>query len=246
MNDKVYTEKFKVNSLAVRPNHRLGLVGLLGMLQDVAQNHAEMHGFGYDQMLKSQTFWVLSRQKLVMDQWPRWRDVIEIKTWARPLDGSRAYRDFEIFLLDKKIGECSTTWVILDGRTRRPKSPDFSLEGFARTDDKLGFEPGKVDALDGVEVLKEFEVRNSDLDMNLHVNNTKYAQWISDSIPFERHSDGIVREYEVNFLAETHLGDHVAVEHKTFESGDCFDLRFQGRRERDAKIVFTARLKAKG
>lgn len=252
MSDIVYTRQYFINSILVRPNNKLGLVGLLGILQDMAVSHAKAQGFGYEQMLRVQTFWVLARQTLLMNRWPKWEETISVKTWARPLQGSRAYRDFEVYLKGELIGQCSTYWVILDGKSRRPKSPGFSLDGIAREDYSLDFLPAKVESFSNGEDLKTFEVRNSDLDMNLHMNNTKYAQWISDSIPFERHNDGIIKRYDINFLAETHLGDVVAVryapredERLSEEIGEGhFDLRFQGLRERDSKIVFASRILA--
>ncbi len=43
----------------------------------------------------------------------------------------------------------------------------------------------------------------SDLDMNNHVNNTRYVKWILDSIPIEYHNTMKVNEFEINFLNET-------------------------------------------
>ncbi len=64
----------------------------------------------------------------------------------------------------------------------------------------------------GYEKLAQFPVRNSDLDINQHVNNTKYAQWILDAIPYDYHRSLRLKTYSVNFLSETHLQDEVRVD----------------------------------
>jgi len=57
-----------------------------------------------------------------------------------------------------------------------------------------------------------FEVRNSDLDVNGHVNNTRYAQWVTDTMTTDELARFAIDEYEVNFLAETGVGDTVIIE----------------------------------
>ena len=91
-----------------------------------------------------------------------------------------------------------------------------------------------------------FQVRNSDLDVNGHVNNTRYAQWILDSIPLEAHAAYRLDEYEINFLAETNVGDTVVIERGEVEPSPTSPTRwqFQGRRMPDDKTVFVARLGA--
>jgi acyl-ACP thioesterase len=87
-------------------------------------------------------------------------------------------------------------------------------------------------------------VRNSDLDLNGHVNNTRYAQWILDSAPPEAHRTYRVERYEVNFLAEIQLGDAVAIETVPLEASPTPEtgLYFQGRRLSDGEPAFAALL----
>jgi acyl-ACP thioesterase len=67
-----------VNSFLVNPQKRLGLYGLLNLLQDTAWIHATHLGHGYDNMLLEETAWVLTRQKVRMTEWPKWGDEIQI------------------------------------------------------------------------------------------------------------------------------------------------------------------------
>jgi len=90
--------------------------------------------------------------------------------------------------------------------------------------------------------LARFAARNSDLDLNGHVNNTRYAQWILDSAPPEAYRIRRVVGYAVNFLAEVQVGDAVAIEGDPLEapSGAEASLHFQGRRLSDGAHAFAA------
>ena len=76
--------------------------------------------------------------------------------------------------------------------------------------------------------------------------HTKSAQWILDAIPLPVHESVILKRYNVNFLAETHLGDKVQV----FRQGDSHDsmtsnegvTTYKGLRHSDEKVLFTAKL----
>lgn len=78
----------------------------------------------------------------------------------------------------------------------------------------------------------------------MHVNNTKYSQWILDAIPFESHFKYSLCGYGVNFLAESKLNDNILIERggEDIKEGELTTTYFQGRRELVGKIIFTAYL----
>jgi medium-chain acyl-[acyl-carrier-protein] hydrolase len=239
----VWTQRYDVNTLVVNPQKRLGLVGLLNILQDVAWIHGGHLGHGFDAMRAKGWIWVLARQKVVMRDWPAWGEAIDVRTWVRPVDGLLALRDTEIRVGERTVGESTASWLVLDAGTRRPAKLSMGDAGFAvRTDGGLGLTPARIGAADDLQPLARFEVRNSDLDANGHVNNVRYAQWILDATPAAAHEAYVVREYEASFLAEVLVGDRVVVEWDGAGGAGADRLRFQGRREADGKVAFAARM----
>ena len=230
----------------VNPQKRLGLVGLLKILQDVAWIHGGHLGHGFDAMLSRGWIWVLARQKLVVSGWPEWGDSVDVRTWVRPFNGLLALRDYEIWTGERKLGESAASWLVLDADTRRPLRLSAGEGAFAtRAEGGLGLNPAKIAATEDLRPLAQFKVQTSDLDVNGHVNNVRYAQWILDAAPASAHRAYSVREYEVNFLAESRVGDHVTIEWDGASGGSIVCPRFQGRREGDGKVVFAARLQAR-
>jgi acyl-ACP thioesterase len=247
MKQVIWTQKYDVNTIVLDDQKRLGLFGLLNLLQDIAWLHAKHLGWGYEALVEHGTAWVLVRQKLVMADWPVWGDVVEVRTWPRGVNGALAVREFEIVAGDRKFGECSTSWLIIDAQTRRPTRIDCeAFRKHARTEGCLAVEAQKIGLRTDLKTEATFQVRNSDLDVNGHVNNTRYAQWILDSIPLEAHAAYRLNEYEVNFLAETNVGDTVVIERGEIEPSPTSPARwqFQGRRMPEDKMVFVARLGA--
>lgn len=233
--NSIYTKEYEVSTFLVNSHKRLGLVGLLNILQDIAGLHAAELGLGHDKMIRDQKFWVLTRQCVHMNKWPQWRETVSIKTWPRALEGMMAIRDFEIYLGGELLGQCSSTWMVLDAHSRRPTKPNLEGTNYP-LDGSLALEimPRKVASLNSPEVIDQLKVRSSDLDMNKHVNNTKYAEWILNALNYKLQEAHVVGEYQINFLAETHLGDEIAIEND--------QQSFQGRRKSDDKIVFRAEL----
>ena len=234
------SQTYPVYSFLMNRQGRLGLYSLLNLLQDTSMAHSNSLGHGHQKTsAEKHAFWVLTRQKVSMKDWPHWNSEITIRTWVRPADGAFAIRDFEISVGKNVIGEAVTSYLLLDSVTRKPKSKGAGfLDYAAREEGHLLFEAEKIAPRTGATTVARFEVRNSDIDMNNHVNNTRYSQWILDAIPIERHSQVVLRDYAVNFVAETKLGDVVEVQAIDADPTSYF----QGIRLSDQKIVFTAEL----
>ena len=242
MKQAIWTQTYDVNTIVLNQHKRLGLFGLLNILQDAAWIHASHLGHGYEEMIRHGTIWVLTRQKLVMTDWPVWRDIVTIRTWVRPIAGAIANRDYEVWVGERKFGECTACWLTMDMHTRRPQKLNLAENQLEiRTEGVLTLVPEKIPPRTDLASLATFRVRNSDLDLNGHVNNTRYAQWILDSVP---DAHGALREYEVNFLAETNVGDAIVIERCAIAPSEASPLRwqYQGRRDTEGKPVFVARL----
>lgn len=244
MKQQVWTETYQISSFLVNLRGRAGLYSILNLIQDVGW----MHAIHLEVKLEKHLGWVFTRQKLVMKKWPAWNEKVSIKTWLRPpVQDAFLLRDYEIYAGDEKIGECTSTFTVMDMQTRKIAPMDWnSFASMWRTEGHLAHVPGKIPVNDQVQDLAQFQVRNSDIDLNNHVNNTRYAQWILDALPIEILRAGAeLNEYEVNFLAENKIGDVVNVQGATtaLQDGLSTLTHFQGLRGADRKPVFTATLR---
>lgn len=240
--EKIWNENYVIPSYLVNLRGKAGLFAMLNLLQDAGWRHA----FHWDFRLPDHQGFVFTRQKLMMSRWPSWNDQITIRTWIRPPNGAFLFRDYEIYHLDNKIGEGTGSFVVIDLKTRKPAKADWSsFEQYWRQDFSLTIEPEKISTDGNYQEVSRFSVRNSDLDMNDHVNNTKYAQWVLDSLPIETLRGQVhLHGYEVNFLAEAKLGDEIVLRsfHAGSDSNELSSTHFQGIRASDQRPIFSVRL----
>lgn len=238
LQDLTWTESYKITSYLVNLRKQAGLYSILNFIQDVGWQH----GFQLGVQLPENQGWVFTRQKLLMHTWPKWNDTLTLKTWLREPHGAFMFRDYELSINDKLVGTCTSSFSVMDKTTRKLALQDWShFPRFWNTEQTYTLKPEKIVFKNPAENISQFEVRNSDIDLNEHVNNTKYAQWILDSLPLTTLKGGVeLKGYEVNFLSEMKLGDVVTIQ-KTLEESPNL-IQFQGQRASDQKPVFTAQL----
>lgn len=242
---QIWKENYKITSYLVNLRGKAGLHAILNLIQDVGLLHAT----NMQIRLPKNRGWVFTRQKLTMTSWPAWNETVTIRTWLRP-PTSEVFlvRDYEIYVGEKKLGEAASTFSVMDMEKRKMATYDWKeFSALWRQDFQLDLTPKKIQINQNVEELAQFQVRNSDIDLNQHVNNTKYAQWILDALPIEILKAGVdLYSYEVNFLAETTMGDVISVCTSVTDAQDEFHMtQFQGFRKSDRKLVFSAEMKVK-
>ncbi len=228
--EAIYSKDYIVDTFTSNSHKRLGLLGLVGILQDIASFHSKDAGFGTEEMLSKGVFWALIRKSIKMQKWPALFSLITVKTWSRMPDSFYAYRDFEIYHEGELIGSATTTWVTLNVKSRRPcELPLEDLTITPRTQGCLDYFASKVKFSEQLSQVTEFTTRNSDLDLNGHVNNTKYTQWILDSVDYKHHDSKLISEYHINFLSEVKLGDKIEVYRDSENSDALSKVSFVGK-----------------
>jgi acyl-ACP thioesterase len=220
-------KNYEIHVYETGPDGRLNLNSLFDYYQDIASDHALKLGYGRESLLKQNQFWVLSRIYTEISELPSWGESVIIKTWPRGTDRLFALRDFEIsYPAGQILTKATSSWLIIDRDTKRIRKPDDNLSRLNSGSDSESAVLRNARKLEPVgETGKRksaFTVRISDLDINLHTNNAKYLEWIADSYELDFILGNIPLSAEINYLAESHVNDPVAVT-LTEDSGndDC-------------------------
>jgi acyl-ACP thioesterase len=208
----MYQQNYTIRSYEVDAAGNLSVPSIFNLLQDSASGHALELGVSVPQLLVENYTWVLSRMILKMSRYPAWRDPIQIRTWPSGIQGAFALRDFEIRDQNSQSMGCSTSaWIVMDTRKRRPVRPTVFADRLkhAQKGHILDYELKKLPVQNGDFEEKRFNVRYSDLDINQHVNNVNYIEWLLESIPIFGDKTRNLSELEINFLGEAFQGDQV-------------------------------------
>lgn len=210
----VFTEDFTLSTLICDEDDRLTLWGLARLFQDVAGDHSDMHGVGFEGLKPLHKAWVLTHVYYNVLRFPSAGEKLTLKTWPKPDNGLIAPRDYQ--LVDAEGNVCASSasnWVILDMDKRRVcRLYDIIKEFEMETMNATKYENlSKITMPDSLELLKKIDVPYSALDHTRHVNNAEYLKWICDSIPSicKPRSTGRpeIREFEINYIKETKYGD---------------------------------------
>lgn len=245
MKQCVWKKTFPVSSFLVNAEKELSLHGLISLVQEMAWSHASHLGFGYSEIRARGDSWVIARQRYEIERWPKWEAEVTVVTWLRPPGAVIVSRDFEFYLGEQKIAKATAHWLTISHETRRPTRLPFPDDpSLFRQSGHLSIEPDKLKPLPSKELLAEYQVRYSDLDMNSHVNNTRFAQWVVDALPFESHSRFQLLSYQVNFLAEARPGDIVEIYGPSSNSSNN-EMTLEGRRKHNRELLFVAHLVGK-
>lgn len=200
----LYQQDFLVLSNEADIHHRASLYSLSNYLQEAARSHAEKLGWGVELLRSQQQFWVLTRLIIQVEAYPKPGQTITVATWPKGTDRLFALRDFEVTLGDKIIARATSSWALLDLKSRRANSLDaMSSIMFERANiHAIKAVPEKLPAPAVDASTSQHTVTYSELDLNGHVNNTRYINWLLDTFPIDFHKKHAVSSIQLNYLAE--------------------------------------------
>ena len=214
---------------------RLKPASFMNLAQEAAGQHAVHLGFGYDDLIKSNTAWILSRVHIEFVDTPKWKDEVVLKTWHKGLDRLFYLRDF--ILKDAQGNpkvKATTSWLVLNLETRRlVRDPELMEDGTVNQEHVIETPADKVQMPKDVEPVLALEhvVAYSDVDMNGHSNNAMYMQWAMDAVEYELASSRAVKELTINFNHETKAGDRVMIYRAVVEKEDGTHVYVEGKVE---------------
>ena len=228
-----YIEKVTLPCYDTDAAWRLKPSSFMNLAQEAAGRPAVYLGFGYDELIKANTAWILSRVHVEFIDAPKWREEITLTTWHKGLNRLFFLRDF--LLTDAQGRErvkATTSCLVLNLETRRlVRDPKLMEDGTVGTDNVLEVPADKVVMPKGVEpeFVMEHIVAYSDIDTNAHANNAMYMQWAMDAVDYQTASTRAVKEFTINFNHETKAGDKVAIYRIAEEREDGLHIFIEGR-----------------
>jgi len=213
---------FQVRSYECGPDGRATLPTVCDYLQEAASLHAEALGFSKTDFAAAgaNVSWVLTRLHVRMARYPRWAEEVVVGTFPRGGRRVTAYRDFTLRIGPETIGLATSEWMVIDLATRRivpvpesvlacvdpARAPVLGSDGFTKLHWACRETAGD----------RVFHARRGDIDLNGHVNNVHYIEWLMETLPA---AAGPVRDFEIAFKSETLAGDEVRADAVEVEPG---------------------------
>ena len=205
---KTYRKTYQITTNMLDCHDCLKMSTLLDVAQEIAGDHAEELGCGFETMIKQDLIWVIVRNYVEIIKKPINFKEIEVVTYPlkpRFVEFNREtefYHDGELFAVSR------STWMVINIKDFSVKAPDF----FKDFDDDLGYFKRRIRKLPVIEKsqlqkVKEADVLYSMLDHNGHMNNTKYVDFYLDIF----RPEFSVKTLQIEYIKQSFLDDKLSL-----------------------------------
>ncbi len=209
-----YTYKIKTNWHDTDANRVVRPSKIVEYMQETANRQCESSGLPLEKMRdEKQLAFILGALSINIYKPLHAYEEIEVRTWCKEAKSYIFMRYFEIMRDGEKIAEASSTWVLIDLESKnmvRASSCDFFQGKFyydEPVDPALLLPKAKFDKAAELYEVGKRKICYSDIDYNMHMNNTHYPDMICDYLEEMTGDKGYyVSAMSLSYLRESRLG----------------------------------------
>lgn len=202
-----YTERYKTKWHDTSAQRCVRHSQYLLYMQETANLQLEAHGRSLDKVRDEMRLgFILSKIKLVFHRSLSAYEDIDVSTWTCNSKGFTFNRCFDIRRGGELVAQAISFWALLNIDTKtlvRTEGFDLGLV----PDEPISIDvPRRIRQPEGeLALLGKREIRYSDIDYNMHMNNTRYPDMLCDFMPMDKIQS--ISEMTLEFLHESALGD---------------------------------------
>ena len=185
---------------------------LLVYMQETSNRHVADVGMTLDQLRDQKDLaFIVSKIRIDIHRRPTAFEKISVETWTVEPKGFSSVRCFRILSGDEIIAECDSTWALIDTKEKKLHKFDETGYVFENEEGLTLCAPSRTRAPSGMDLQKVSErpILYSDLDYNMHMNNTRYPDMLCDYMPME--DVDRISGITLSYLKEAAYGKTVSV-----------------------------------
>ena len=208
----IFSQKFTTRWHDTDARRRVKPTQMLVYMQENSNSHLESLDCSLDWLRDEKKLaFILSKTRLAIYAPLYAYEEITVNTWTCESRGFAFSRFYEIRRKDEIIARADTTWALVsleDRQLRRVEDFPLGFEHESPVD--IGLSPRfKTPKAESMELICERPIVYSDLDYNMHMNNTKYADMLCDYLPYDETAD--IKGISLSYLREAALGDKIKI-----------------------------------
>lgn len=213
--NNTYWLQHTINNYDIDFNMQLKYSALQNLLQQVSAYHVEKLGLGFVHLADMGKGWVLTRMKIKVIRMPVYGEKVTIETWPVKPGFAEFERDY---LLKDEKGEilvaATSRWCIMDHKTQKPvRTSELTIRDVDYRSDRCLGDP--LVRLRGNDLAWTFAysdiVRASDLDLNYHMNNVRYLEWIMDCFDLKTITETKLDVLQIDYLHQVRFGEELSL-----------------------------------
>lgn len=221
--NKVYQETMEVRSCHCDMGGTWRPGAILEAMQETAGVHSAIFGLSRSVMDDMGVAWVLARTCVRMQRMPRSGEKITIETYPtanRHLFFPRSHVFYDAS--GAQVGSANSLWMLMDLSTRKLIRGEQVAAMIPDNRDKTPAAdmPATVRASEGEALEHKLTAQYTDLDINQHVNNTKYLDWCCNALGTDVMRAYMLTSFDVNYDAE--IRPDSEIDTKLWHEGEQF------------------------
>ena len=186
-----FKEMYTVKTRELGMTNKITNYGILALLEDIAGMHSDSIGYGVKDIERNTKSWNIMNWKLKVFKRPGYGERLLIKTWTRTMEkwknGYFSYRDFEIIDNEgNQVAIATSKWILYDIEKQKISRISSEIVELYKTEQNHIFESEEFDKLKEpkeYEMVTDYIVRRSDIDVNKHVHNLNYLNIAYEALP---------------------------------------------------------------
>ena len=196
----------------------------LALMEEVACSSADELGFGYTFVKPRGYAFMVTNVCMEFVKPIPLGATVQVKTWPLPPTRVTFGREYRFDLQGETAINASSRWCLIDlkeGKLLQSKvieNQDYSTYNTTRTIEDVSWKIPTFDIVDG-ELRFEMVVANSEYDHNMHVNNTRYADYCLNCFTIAELSAWRLRRLSITYAKQGKEGDKLYFYRKQAEDG---------------------------
>ncbi len=215
----IFSRKFTTRWHDTDASRRVRPTQLLVYMQETSNSHIDSLNCNLEWLRDEKKLaFILSKTRLAINAPLYAYQDITVSTWTCESRGYAFSRFYEIHRGDELIATADTTWALVSLESRQLcKVDSFPVEFEHESPVDIGLPLRfRVPKTENMELVGERNIVYSDIDYNMHMNNTKYADMLCDFIPYEQVSS--IKGISLSYLHEAAFGERIKL-YRSFEDG---------------------------
>ncbi len=200
----------QVNSYDCDCKNTLKLSAVLKFMQQASSEQFASLGLPVEKLLKEGLAFLFSKITVKIERMPVCNETLHVGTALTMPKGARFMREFIIEAPDgQRLISALSEWLLVNADDHKLLRPSSFLY-------PLTFQPEQLNALSDIAYQKNVTDKTlvytqpicySHIDVNHHVNNAVYADFICDALPYETLKNNAIDNLSISFKKEALPGD---------------------------------------
>lgn len=220
MYNRINVSEYDIRYTDVDYADRLKLSSLLSMMQEAACKSADELGFGYAVLQPRNIGFVIVNWHIDLYRPVKLGEKLIVRTW--PIKPKRliVFRDLELFVGEEKVGICGSRWCLVNLSTfsMLPASEVFAQNADYIEERVADISSWKIPSPECEAPVFSKVLAYSDCDHYMHVNNTKYMDFLCDVFTLNELKDKFFSSIDVSYVKQCKAGERIELFRQDFEN----------------------------